>query len=81
VANVGLSALGGGIVAFGYDHYLSGAITAGVGAALGEAQLLTQPTGLSRRQAASLQWVPRLGLSPGFGAASVSWTLSLTGVL
>jgi hypothetical protein len=28
VANVGLSALAGGIIAFGYDHYVSGAITA-----------------------------------------------------
>jgi hypothetical protein len=80
VANVGLSALGGGIIAFGYDHYLSGAITAGVGAALGEAQLFTQPTGLGQGQAARLP-LPRLGFTPRIGRATAVWTLSLTGVL
>jgi hypothetical protein len=45
-ANVGLSALVGGIIAFGYGHYESGLITGLSGVALGEAQLLTQPTGL-----------------------------------
>lgn len=81
VVNFGLSALGGGIIAFGYDHYLSGAITAGVSAALGEAQLFTQPTGLSRSQAAGLPLLPRLGFAPRAGAAPAVWTLSLTGVL
>jgi hypothetical protein len=46
VASFGLSALGGGIIAFGYDHYESGLITTLASVALGEAQLLTQPTGL-----------------------------------
>jgi hypothetical protein len=46
LANFGLSALGGGIIAFGYGHYESGVITTLAGVALGEAQLLTQPTGL-----------------------------------
>lgn len=81
VANLGLSALGGGIIAFGYDHYLSGAITAGVGAALGEVQLFTQPTGLSLGHAASFSLLPRLGFAPRVGPAPAVWTLSLTGVL
>ena len=47
VLNFGVSALAGGIVAFGFHHTLSG-ITQGVGGfALGEAQLFTQPTGLN----------------------------------
>ena len=48
VANFGLSALGGGIIAFGYGHYENGLITTLAGTALGEVQLLTQPTGLPR---------------------------------
>lgn len=48
VANFGLSALGGGIIAFGYGHYESGLLTTVAGTALGEAQLFTQPTGLPR---------------------------------
>jgi hypothetical protein len=46
LANLGLSAAAGGVIAFGYKHYASGAITAGISAALGEVQLFTQPTGL-----------------------------------
>lgn len=81
VANFGLSALGGGIIAFGYDHYLSGALTAGVSAALGEVQLFTQPTGLARGRAVSLPLLPRLSFRPPAGALPGVWTVSLSGVL
>ena len=46
LANFGLAAIPGGIIAFGYGHYESGLITTLVGTALGEAQLFTQPTRL-----------------------------------
>ncbi len=48
VANLGVSALAGGIIGFGFHHAESG-IAQGVGSfVLGEAQLFTQPTGLCR---------------------------------
>jgi hypothetical protein len=47
VFNFGVSALAGGIIAFGFHHTLSG-VTQGVSSfALGEAQLFTQPTRLT----------------------------------
>ena len=79
VANVGLAALGGGIIAFGYRHYLSGAVTAGVGAGLGEAQLFTQPTGLSRAEANAGRWLPRVAFTPARGHDVARWMLSVSG--
>jgi hypothetical protein len=48
VLNFGVSALGGGIIAFGYDHYESGLVTTLVGTAVGSIQIFTQPTNLPR---------------------------------
>lgn len=65
LANLGLSLAAGSVIAFGYKHYASGAITAGVSFALGEAQLFTQPTGLplscpnACRLSPTLAWLPR----------------------
>jgi hypothetical protein len=48
VVNFGLSALAGGIIAFGLHHTLSGVAQGASSFVLGEAQLFTQPTGLTR---------------------------------
>jgi hypothetical protein len=86
--NVGLSAAAGSIVAFGYKHYWSGAITAVAGTALGEVQLFTQPTGLPRacpvgalRGCHQTTWLlaPRLGWTPRLGAVPAAWTLGVGG--
>jgi hypothetical protein len=64
VVNLGVSALAGGIVAFGFHHTLSG-ITQGVGSfVLGEAQLFTQPTGLNDygTSSAKLVLVPQISV-------------------
>lgn len=64
VANLGVSALAGGIIGFGFHHAWSG-VAQGVGSfALGEAQLFTQPTGLTRfdANAHSAALVPQLTL-------------------
>jgi len=64
VANFGLSALAGGIIGFGFHHAWSG-VAQGVGSfALGEAQLFTQPTGLTSfdTNTLSLAPVPQLTL-------------------
>jgi hypothetical protein len=84
LANVGLSLAAGSIIAFGYDHYVSGAITAAASTALGEAQLFTQPTSLPRACPTSARgrcrqttwlWAPRFSLSPGVGAVPATLTL------
>lgn len=63
LASFGLAAIPGGIIAFGYGHYESGLITTLVGTALGEAQLLTQPTRLSGAcTSAGFTMVPRFSL-------------------
>lgn len=63
LANFGLAAIPGGIIAFGYGHYESGLITTLVGTALGEAQLLTQPTRLHATcSAARCTLLPRFAL-------------------
>jgi hypothetical protein len=64
--NLGTSVLTGGIIAFGFGHTESGIQTGIVGFALGEAQILTQPTGLvGARLAASsgLRWAPRVSFA------------------
>jgi hypothetical protein len=61
LANFGVSALAGGIVAFGYRHYESGLITTLAGTALGSAQIFTQPTRLPLACPAA-----QLTLSPSF---------------
>jgi len=77
VVNFGLCAGTGAIIAFGYDHYLSGLITTVGGTALGEAQLFTQPTGLPLNEPASWQLRPRLAFTAGRGASPATWTLSV----
>jgi hypothetical protein len=85
VINFGVSALGGGIIAFGYGHYESGLITTLGGTALGSAQIFTQPTGLPRTCPAAQRAPAGLTLSPSFTvlrAPDLSPTgaaLSLTG--
>lgn len=79
VANLGLAAAGGAVIAFGYRHYLSGALTAAAGGALGELQLFTQPTGLIDAKAGRLRLVPRLALTPSFGATRASWAVAVSG--
>ena len=79
VANFGLSAAAGAIIAFGYQHYASGAITAAAGTALGEAQILTQPTGLSTTCPTACRVVPSLAFTPRVDTAPASWTLTLGG--
>jgi hypothetical protein len=81
VANLGVAAIPGGIIAFGYGHYESGLLTTLIGAALGEAQLLTQPTRLSGAcSSASFTMVPRFALlrthslQPGGGLLTLSGT-------
>jgi hypothetical protein len=65
--NLGVSALAGGIIAFGFHHTLSG-VGQGVGSfVLGEAQLFTQPTGLedprfSSTRSARLELLPQISI-------------------
>jgi hypothetical protein len=77
VANCGLAAAGGAIIAFGFKHYLSGALTAAGGAALGEAQLFTQPTGLSLERRAAFSFRPWLAVAP-VATRGHSFSLGLT---
>jgi hypothetical protein len=79
LANLGLSAAGGAVIAFGYHHYLSGAITTVAATALGEVQLFTQPTGLRDVRTVSLSLVPRLTFTPRVGGAPSAWTVSVAG--
>jgi hypothetical protein len=64
--NFGVSALAGGIIAFGFHHTLSG-VGQGVGSfALGETQLFTQPTRLNEYDAgdthAELDFLPQVSV-------------------
>jgi hypothetical protein len=79
VANAGLSLGAGAIIAFGYDHYVSGAVTAVAGTALGEVQILTQPTELPESCPQALRLMPRLGYEPSRHGTPSAWTLSLSG--
>lgn len=79
VANFGLSAAGGAVIAFGFKHYVSGALTAAAGTALGEVQVLTQPTGLPRACPTALQLLPSVAFTPRMAMAPATWTLSLSG--
>jgi hypothetical protein len=80
LANFGLSALGGGIIAFGYGHYESGLVTTLVGTALGSIQIFTQPTGLPGTcPAAQLTLAPRLTLLRAPDLSLSGAALSLTG--
>lgn len=78
LANVALAGATGAVIAFGYDHYASGALTALSGAALGEAQLFTQPLRLTRCQGVCLA-LPRATWSPRAAGAPATWTLALSG--
>lgn len=79
VANLGLSAAGGAVIAFGFDHYLSGALTAVGAAALGELQLFTQPTGLAEGCGMACSFTPQLGLALPRDGAPSSFRLTLRG--
>jgi hypothetical protein len=81
VANFALSAGAGAIIAFGYDHYLSGAITAAAGTALGEVQLWTQPTGLGLECAGERAWLPSFSYAPRSAGAPARFFLTLNGAL
>ncbi len=79
LVNFGLSAAAGSIIAFGYGHYASGLVTTVAGTALGEAQILTQPTNLPRSCPQAVQLIPRLAFTPRVGAVPSTWSLSLGG--
>jgi hypothetical protein len=66
VLNFGVSALGGGIIAFGYGHYESGLITTLAGTAIGSTQIFTQPTNLPQSCGAAQAARSRFTLSPSF---------------
>jgi hypothetical protein len=77
VANFGVSALGGGIIAFGYE---SGLVTTLVGTALGSTQIFTQPTRLPHIcPAAQLTLSPRFSLLRGPDSFPTGAALLLTG--
>jgi hypothetical protein len=84
VVNFALSAGAGSIIAFGYKHYWSGAITAAAGAALGEVQLFTQPTGLPLAPRLSStsrpSFAPRLSVRPRVGAIPAACTFGVVGI-
>jgi hypothetical protein len=81
VANVALSAGAGAIIAFGYHHYVSGAVTAVAGSALGEVQILTQPTRLDLDCQPRLALVPALRFVPAGPTAPARYVLTLSGSL
>jgi hypothetical protein len=81
VANVTLSVGAGAIIAFGYDHYVSGAVTAVAGTALGEVQIFTQPTRLDRDCQPRLGLVPAFGFLPASSTAPARYLLTLSGSL
>jgi hypothetical protein len=78
LANVALAGATGAVLAFGYHHYTSGAVTALTGTALGEVQLFTQPLGLARCDGVCLA-LPRIDWRPRAAEAPAAWTLSLSG--
>ena len=64
--NLGASALTGSIIAFGFGHTRAGLQTGIAGFLLGEAQILTQPTGLVGAHLApptALRWQPRVSFA------------------
>ena len=73
VLNLGVSALAGGIIAFGLHHTWSG-VTQGVSSfALGEAQLFTQPTGLNSPafSSAKLDFWPQISIQRRGGCVAL----------
>lgn len=81
LANIALSAGVGSIIAFGYRHYASGAITGAVGAALGEVQIFTQPTRLTLDCAGARAWLPSFSYAPPSAGAPARFFLTLRGAL
>lgn len=79
VANLGLSAAGGAVIAFGFDHHLSGALTAAGAAILGELQLFTQPTGLAENCGIACGMLPAFAFALPERGAPRAWRLSLGG--
>jgi hypothetical protein len=63
--NLGTSAITGGIIAIGFGHTQAGLQTGIAGFLLGEAQILTQPTGLvgaRSTEPTALRWQPRVSV-------------------
>lgn len=81
LVNFGVSAAAGAVIAFGYHHYVSGAITTLAGTALGEVQIFTQPTRLGADCQLALQLVPSIGYVPRTATAPERFFLSLSGSL
>lgn len=64
--NLGTSAITGGIIAIGFAHTRAGVQTAIASLLLGEAQILTQPTGLvgaHLSEPSALRWQPRVSFT------------------
>jgi hypothetical protein len=78
VVNFGLSALAGGIIAFGFHHTLSGVAQGASSFVLGEAQLFTQPTGLTRFDPAQTASV-LFALRPQLSIQNRSLSIGMTG--
>ena len=75
--NLGTSALTGGIIAVGFDHWRAGIQTGLIGFVLGELQIFTQPTGLvgaRLRESASLRWQPLVLVQDGAFSVAVNAT-------
>jgi hypothetical protein len=80
LANFGVSAILGGIIAFGYGHYESGLITTLAGTAIGSTQIFTQPTRLPLTcPAAQLTLSPTFMLLRAPDLSPTGAALSLTG--
>ncbi|HVY28370.1 MAG TPA: hypothetical protein VHB79_17565 [Polyangiaceae bacterium] len=81
LANIALSAGVGSVIAFGYHHYASGAITAAIGATLGEVQIFTQPTRLTLDGPDARAWLPSFSYAPRSAGAPARFFLTLSGAL
>jgi hypothetical protein len=77
--NLATCALTGGIIAFGFHHTLSGVAQGTGGFALGEAQLFTQPTGLTQFQASSAASAA-FDLRPRISIQSRALSIGLSGI-
>jgi hypothetical protein len=81
LANFGLSAAAGAVIAFGYRHYASGALTAAAGTALGELQIVTQPTRLSLDCRAAWGVLPSVSYVPAGAGTSPRLFVGVNGWL
>lgn len=77
--NFGVAAASGAVIAFGFDHYLSGALTFAGAAILGEAQLFTQPTALVENCGVACGALPDVAFLLPQGRGPRAWRLTLSG--